>query len=155
MVPMLKKATLMALASLPLLAGSVHAAAGAARPAGPAVMIHFDYYPKDAARIHALERRLEGAIKHARAGELGETELHVDGNDGYLYMFGPDADRLYRVTAPILKSSRLMNGAEVTERYAAGTKTFIVPTDAKRRSRRVESGSHSIFAVEESNPAAA
>lgn len=152
-VPMLKKATLMVAASLPLLVGSVQAAAEQARPAGPAVMVHFDYYPKDAARIRALERRLESAIKRAGAGELGESELHVDGNDGYLYMFGPDADRLYRASASILKSSRLMDGAEVTERYAAGTKTFVVRTDEKRRGRRVESRSSSLFTVEEASPA--
>ena len=150
---MLKIATLMGVASLPLLVGSVPVAAEQARPAGPAVMVHFDYNPKDKARIHALERRLGGAIKRAGAGELGESELHVDGNDGYLYMFGPDADRLYRVSEPILKSSPLMNGAEVTERYAAGTKTFVVRTDANRRSRRIESRSGSIFIVEETSRA--
>ena len=149
---MLKKATLMAVASLTILVGSVQAAGEQARPAGPAVMVHFDYYPKDAARLHALERRLEGAIKRAGAGALGESELHVDGNDEYLYMFGPDADRLYRVTAPILKSSQLMNGAEVTERdAAAGTKTFVVRTDAQRRSGRIRSRASSILTVEETS----
>lgn len=153
-VPMLKKAALVVVASLPLLAGSVQATAEPARPEGPAVMVHFDYYPKDAARIHALERRLEGAIKHAGAGELGESELHVDGNDGYLYMFGPDADRLYRATAPILKTSQLMNGAEVTEWYGAGTKTFVLRADGKRRGRRVESRSGTILAAEEASSVA-
>lgn len=38
----------------------------------------------DKARIHSLEQRLKRAIKRAGAGALGETELHVDGNDGYL-----------------------------------------------------------------------
>jgi len=46
------------------------------------MMVHFDYYPKDLPRIHVLEHRLESAIKRAGVGELGETELHVDGNDG-------------------------------------------------------------------------
>lgn len=140
----------MAVASLTILVSSVQAGGEQGRPAGPAVMVHFDYYPKDAARLHALERRLEGAIKRAGAGALGESELHVDGNDGYLYMFGPDADRLYRVTAPILKSSQLMNGAEVTERYAAGTKTFVVRTDAQRRSGRIRSRASSLLTVETS-----
>jgi hypothetical protein len=40
-------------------------------------MVHFDYYPKDIARIHALERQLAGAIKKAHAGELGETEFQT------------------------------------------------------------------------------
>jgi len=77
-----------------LFAGSA-AAEQAPKPPGPVMMIHFDYYPKDRERIHALERRLDSAIKRAAVGELGETEVHVDGNDGYLYMYGPDPDRLY------------------------------------------------------------
>jgi hypothetical protein len=35
------------------------------------MMVHFDYYPKDLARIHVLEHQLESAIKHAGVGELG------------------------------------------------------------------------------------
>ena len=86
------------------------------------MMVHFDYYPKDRARIRVLEQRLEGAIKRAGVGELGETEFHIDGNDGYLYMYGPDPDRLYVVVSPILKSSTLMNNAEVTKLHAHARK---------------------------------
>jgi len=89
-------------------------------------MVHFDYYPKDLPEIRLLEHRLETAIKRARAGELGETEFHVDGNDGYLYMYGPDSDRLYVATSPILKSSKLMTGAEVTKHHGSRTETFVI-----------------------------
>lgn len=90
------------------------------------MMVHFDYYPKDRARIRVLEHRLESAIKRAGVGELGETEFHIDGNDGYLYMYGPDADRLYKVTSSILESSRLMTNAEVTKHYGARSETFVI-----------------------------
>ncbi|RAS22396.1 hypothetical protein [Paraburkholderia bryophila] len=90
------------------------------------MMVHFDYYPKDLPRIHALEHRLESAIKLAGVGELGETEFHLDGNDGYFYMYGPDPDRLYVVVSPILKSSRMMTDAEVTKRYGSRTETFVI-----------------------------
>ncbi|MEQ5842402.1 hypothetical protein [Paraburkholderia acidicola] len=96
------------------------------RPPGPAIEVHFDYYLKDRARIRALEHRLDSAIKRAGVGELGETETHLDGNDGYLYMYGPDPDRMYRVVSPILKSSRLMTAAEVTQHYGAHTKSFVI-----------------------------
>ena len=96
------------------------------------MMVHFDYYPKDRARIHALEHRLAGAITRAGVGELGETEFHIDGNDGYLYMYGPDPDRLYGVIGPILKSSRLMTDAEVTKHYGARTETFVINRDGAR-----------------------
>ncbi|CAG4894534.1 hypothetical protein R69919_05453 [Paraburkholderia gardini] len=96
------------------------------------MMVHFDYYPRDRARIHILEHRLESAIKHAGVGELGETEFHIDGNDGYLYMYGPDPDRLYVVASPILKSSRLMAGAEVTKHYGSRTESFVMHRDDMR-----------------------
>lgn len=90
------------------------------------MMVHFDYYPKDLPRIRVLEHRLEGAIKRAGVGELGETEFHLDGNDGYLYMYGPDPDRLFAVAGPILNSSKLMTDAEVTKHYGSRTETFVI-----------------------------
>jgi hypothetical protein len=96
------------------------------------MMVHFDYYPKDRARIFVLERRLGSAIKRAGVGELGETEFHPDGNDGYLYMYGADPDRLYGVVSPILRSSRLMTDAEVTKHYGSRTETFVIHRDGTR-----------------------
>ncbi|MBX4145104.1 hypothetical protein DD788_28670 [Ralstonia pickettii] len=90
------------------------------KPPGPVVMVHFDYYEKDKARLHALEQRLDRAVKQAGAGELGETELHRDGNDGY----GASADRLYAIARPILQSSGWLTGTEVTLRRDAGAETF-------------------------------
>ncbi|MBV8657297.1 MAG: hypothetical protein JO142_05660 [Burkholderiales bacterium] len=102
----------------------------AALPATPApasvVTVHFDYYRKDRAQVRLLEHRLEKAIKAAGVGELGETELHEDGNDGYLYLYGADTERLYAVASPILKASRLMAGAEVTEREGEHRETFTI-----------------------------
>ncbi|RKP43485.1 hypothetical protein D7S89_26030 [Trinickia fusca] len=96
------------------------------------MMVHFDYYPKDLPRVRMLENRLKSAIKRAGVGELGETELHIDGNDGYLYMYGPDPDRLYVVVSPILKSSKLMTEAEVTKWHGPRTETFMMRRDGMR-----------------------
>lgn len=112
-------------------AGSV-ASSQTDAPPGPVMMVHFDYYPRDRAQIHTLERRLDSAIRRAGVGELGETEYHIDGNDGYLYMYGPDPDRLYAAVSPILKSSRLMANAEVTKRHGARTSTFLIRRDGVR-----------------------
>ncbi|CAD6533318.1 hypothetical protein LMG27952_02730 [Paraburkholderia hiiakae] len=117
--------TIATLLYIALAAGSV-AAEPAQKPPGPVMMVHFDYYPRDRTQIHALEQRLASAIKRANAGELGETEIHIDGNDGYLYMYGPDPDRLYRVTSPILKSSRLTEHSEVTKWYGPRRETFVI-----------------------------
>jgi len=91
------------------------------------MMVHFDYYPTDLSRIHVLERRLESAIKRAGVGELGETEFHIDGNDGYLYMYGPDAARLDAVVELILNSSALITDAKVTKKYGPRIETSVIP----------------------------
>jgi len=124
-VPMLRRKTFATFLCFALFAGSA-TAEQTQKPSGPVMMVHFDYYPKDRARIRDLEHRLERAIKRAGVGELGETELHIDGNDGYLYMYGPDADRLYAVTRPILRSSSLMADAEVTKHYGSRAETFVM-----------------------------
>jgi len=129
---MLRRRAFVTVLSIALFAGSTAASEQSQKPPGPAMMVHFDYYPKDQPQIRVLEHRLEGAIKRAGAGELGETEFHIDGNDGYLYMYGPDPDRLYVVTGPILKSSKLMTNAEVTKHYGSRTETFVIHRDGVR-----------------------
>jgi len=129
---MLRRRTFVAFLCIALFTGSTAASEQPQKPPGPAMMVHFDYYPKDRPQIRVLEHRLEGAIKRAGAGELGETEFHIDGNDGYLYMYGPDPDRLYVVTGPILKSSKLMTNAEVTKHYGSRTETFVIHRDGVR-----------------------
>ncbi|WP_455726358.1 hypothetical protein [Burkholderia stabilis] len=116
---------------LALMTGNV-AAELPPKPPGPVVMVHFDYDEKDQARLHALERRLDRAVRQAGAGELGETELHRDGNDVYLYLYGASADRLYAVARPILKSSGWLTGTEVTLHRDSGVETFVMRRDGAR-----------------------
>lgn len=93
---------------------------------GPAITINFDYRPEDYKRVRVLWIRLDKALRRSGAGELDEPELHADGNDGYFDIRGQDAERLYRIVAPILKSSALMQGAEVTKRSATGQFVFSI-----------------------------
>ncbi|MFX1671769.1 hypothetical protein PWR63_05645 [Paraburkholderia sp. A2WS-5] len=126
MVRTMRRGAFSTVLCIALFAGSTGASEPSQRPPGPVMMVHFDYWPRDLPRIRVLEHRLESAIRRAHAGELGETELHLDGNDGYIYMYGADPDRLYVVAGPILKSSRLMADAEVTKWYGARTETFTI-----------------------------
>ena len=94
----------------------------AAEPAPPpvaehAVIVHFKYGSTDLARLFALEEKLEAAISDAKAGEFDGDEIAVDGSDGSLWMYGPDADRLFQVIEPILRASPFMRGARVKLRY--------------------------------------
>ena len=82
-----------------------------------AVIVHFDYGATDLQPLFALENRLERALASAKAGEFDGNEVATDGSDGYLYMYGPDADRLFAAVLPVLESSDFMEGAVVTKRY--------------------------------------
>ncbi|WP_287881596.1 hypothetical protein [Aquitalea sp.] len=126
---MKKYAWLTLLTAALLSGGTAHAAT---QPSPPlAITVRFDFYPADSTQIHQLEKKLQRAIQRARVGELGETEFHLDGNEGFFYLQGPDAERLFAVVGPILRSSTLMQNAEVEERNARHRKTFLLVPDAK------------------------
>jgi hypothetical protein len=82
-----------------------------------AVIVRFSYGSTDLSRLFELESKLETAIADAKVGEYDGNEIAVDGSDGILYMYGPDADRLFQVVEPVLKATPFMNGAKVTVRY--------------------------------------
>ncbi len=89
-----------------------------------AVVVHFAYgilrpddQTPDLQPLFKVEEALERAIADAKAGEYDGNEVAVSGKDGYLYMYGPDADRLYDVVRPILEGVPFMKGAEVKKRY--------------------------------------
>ena len=102
-------------------AGAFGAASGAppANAESPehAVIVHFQYGSTDLSRLFALEEKLEAAITAAGVGEYDGNEVAVSGADGYLYMYGPNADQLFKVVRPILQATDFMSAAEVRLRY--------------------------------------
>jgi hypothetical protein len=82
-----------------------------------AVIILFQYGKSDLQPISDLEDVLEQAISRARVGKLDGCDITAGGSDGYLYMYGPDADRLFNAVRHILESSGLMKGATARLRY--------------------------------------
>lgn len=94
-----------------------------------AVIVHFNYGSTDLDPLFALEDKLEQAISAAGVGEFDGNEVAADGSDGYLYMYGPDADKLFDVVKPALEASSFMKGATVTKRYGPpedGTRESVV-----------------------------
>ena len=91
--------------------------AAPAQAADHAVIVAFRYGSTDLQPLFALEQELERAIAAARAGEYDGNEIAADGSVGTLYMYGPDADRLYESVRPVLEASPLMRGAQITRRY--------------------------------------
>jgi hypothetical protein len=86
-------------------------------PSDHAVIVHFDYGSTDLKPLFELEQRLEAAIAAAVAGEFDGNEVATDGSDGFLYMYGPDADVLFAAVRPVLEACVFMRGARVRVRY--------------------------------------
>jgi len=82
-----------------------------------AVIVRFDHVSPDWAPFFEWEEKLESAIATAGVGEYDGNELAVDGSDGTLFMYGPDADKLFAVVKPHLESTTLLKKIEVTLRY--------------------------------------
>jgi hypothetical protein len=86
-------------------------------PSDHAVIVDFCYGAGNLDALFELERKLERAISREHAGEYDGNEVAVDGSSGTLYMYGPDADRLFKVVRPILDGCAFMKGAVVHLRY--------------------------------------
>ena len=85
-----------------------------------AVLVNFDYIGStDLTLLFDLETKLEAAIGAAKVGELDGNEVATDGSDGTLFMYGPDADRLFEAVKPVLERCSFMRGARVTLRYGS------------------------------------
>jgi len=101
-------------------------------PAEQAVIVQFRYGSTNLDALFSAEDRLEAAIAAAKAGEFDGHEIAMDGSDGTFYMYGPDADQLYRAVEPVLKAIPFMTGAVVTRRYGPpqdGVKTVVTTID--------------------------
>ena len=81
-----------------------------------AVIVRFKYGSTDLAPLFALEDELTEAILAAGAGVFDGNEVAAGGSEVSLYMYGPDADALFRAVGPALQASQLTKGARVTLR---------------------------------------
>ena len=85
-----------------------------------AVVVAFRFAGDDLAPLYVLEEALATAVAAAGAGTYDGHEVAlIDSDDAYLFLAGPDADRLYAAAQPVLAGSPLLKGAEVTLRYGS------------------------------------
>lgn len=95
----------------------IEASPGSPREQKHSVIVHFQYGRSDWQPIYDLEDQLRGAIDNAGVGEYDGHEVAVDDSDGYLFMYGPDADRLFDAVRPLLEACDFMQGATVRLQY--------------------------------------
>lgn len=82
-----------------------------------AVIIHFTYGIQGLDRLNQLEKELENIITGSNLGEYDGHEIAIDYSDGSLYMYGPNAETLFKGIQPTLNSFNFMKGASVKLRF--------------------------------------
>jgi hypothetical protein len=82
-----------------------------------AVIVSFEYQSTDLEPLFELEEQLEEQIEAADVGEYDGNEVAVDGSDGRLYMYGPDADALFQAVKGTLASAACIKNPVALLRY--------------------------------------
>lgn len=82
-----------------------------------AVIIRFNYGIQGLESLHQLEDKLEKIIIEQKVGEYDGHEIAVDYSDGFLYMYGPNAESLFKAVKPALEKTSLMKGAIAKLRF--------------------------------------
>jgi hypothetical protein len=81
------------------------------------VEVHFAYGSTNFQHVYALGDQLQNAIVEAKVGEYDGHAIPADGSEGRYFIYGPDAEAIYKVIAPVLEASPLMRGATITLHY--------------------------------------
>lgn len=82
-----------------------------------AVIVRFQYDINGLEPLHRLEKELESAIELSSVGEYDGHEIAVDYSDGFLYMYGHNAELLFETVRPILKNSEAIKNAVAKLRF--------------------------------------
>jgi hypothetical protein len=67
--------------------------------------------------LYDLEDKIIAALEGKSVGELDGHEIAIDGSDGSLFLYGPDADALYAAIERPLRASAVTQGGHATLRY--------------------------------------
>lgn len=81
------------------------------------VIVHFDYGKESLDPLFELENRLESDLLDRTVGEYDGHEIATDYSDGFLYLYGENAEQLFKKIKHTLESTDFMAGARVKLRF--------------------------------------
>jgi len=94
-------------------------------PQEEAVLVHFDDWKGNLEDLETLEDSLSEIIESRSLGEFDGNELGP--NEATLFMYGPDAERLFKGIETTLRNSLLSSRSRVVIRYGPpGSKEKII-----------------------------
>jgi hypothetical protein len=82
-----------------------------------AVIIHFNYGIEGMEKIYELREKLTDIIDKNNLGEYDGHEIATDYGDGFLYMYGPNAETLFNGIKKTLEKTDFLNGATAKLRF--------------------------------------
>ena len=82
-----------------------------------AVIVCFQYGKEDLEPLHSLDSLLDKVIRENNVGQYDWHEIAMDLSDGSIYMYGPNAEELFKAVKPILESTDFMKGAIALLRF--------------------------------------
>ncbi len=82
-----------------------------------AVIVQFDYEIEGMEELYKLSDRLESIIEENQLGEYDGHEMATDYSDGFLYMYGSNAETLFNGIKDTLEQTDFMKGAKAKLRF--------------------------------------
>ncbi|MFD1062045.1 hypothetical protein ACFQ1Q_02205 [Winogradskyella litorisediminis] len=82
-----------------------------------AVIIHFKYEIEGMQKIYELRDKLKDIIEKNNLGEYDGHEIATDFSDGFLYMYGPNAESLFNGIKSTLEKTDFLSGAKAKLRF--------------------------------------
>ncbi|MFA4852089.1 MAG: hypothetical protein WC868_08065 [Bacteroidales bacterium] len=82
-----------------------------------AVIVCFNYGLEEIEPLYQLEEELEKIIADNNVGEYDGHEIAMDNSDGTLYMYGPNAEKLFKAVKLTLEKTDFMRGATANLRF--------------------------------------
>jgi hypothetical protein len=94
-----------------------------------AVIVQFKYGIEGMDALYKLRDKLEIIIERDHLGEYDGHEMASDYSDGFLYMYGPNAESLFTGIKATLENTDFMKGAKAKLRFGPpeeGVKEIII-----------------------------
>lgn len=82
-----------------------------------AVIIKFDYNKDSLEPLHELGHELERLLSETSVGEHDGHEIAMDLSDGFLYLYGLNAEILFKTIRPILIQTDFTSNATAKLRF--------------------------------------
>jgi len=83
------------------------------------VIIYFDYGLEEMDEIYELGDKLRHILEENKLGEYDGHEVAMDNSDGSLYLYGPNAESLFKAIKPTLEKVEFLNGAKAFLRFGS------------------------------------